>query len=208
MVPVCPPSSTCCARRVHQGPLELPTLRAERATPPRVLTSFRRLLPGRLPRASVARYGKPFGDKNLPSSVGKPGAASISISVAPLPRRQEGADPARRSGRLGPGACAAAAARMLRWLIGGGREPQGLAEVKPGRTLRAPPRPSRRAPARHRGPRAGGASSRSPRPRGARAAEGEAPGSGGREPKLRGHRARGRSLLLSPLDPASFQGSF
>uniref|UniRef100_A0A9L0I8Y6 WD repeat domain 41 n=1 Tax=Equus asinus TaxID=9793 RepID=A0A9L0I8Y6_EQUAS len=104
-------------------------------TPPRVLTSFRRLLPGRIPRASVARYGKPFGDKNLPSSVGKPGAASISVSVAPLPRRQEGADPARRSGGLGPGACAAAAARMLRWLIGGGREPQGLAEKSPLQTI-------------------------------------------------------------------------
>lgn len=38
---------------------------------------------------------------------------------------------------LGRGPRDAVAAQMLRWLIGGGREPQGLAEVNPGWTLPA-----------------------------------------------------------------------
>lgn len=79
-----------------------------------------------------------FGDKSLPSGVGS--ASRSRIFRADLSRQVSEcavllSGIRKRPGLrgvevdLGRGPRDAVAARMLRWLIGGGREPQGLAEV-------------------------------------------------------------------------------
>uniref|UniRef100_A0A8C7A9U3 WD repeat domain 41 n=1 Tax=Neovison vison TaxID=452646 RepID=A0A8C7A9U3_NEOVI len=59
-------------------------------------------------------------------------AASICVSTALQSQRQGDPEPGAEFGLTGAWALrVCTAARMLRWLIGGGREPQGLAEKSP-----------------------------------------------------------------------------